>query len=262
MIIRVWRLLLNEFCLHVFTSKDLQCRSLSVTPPLVRPWTRPTSGIVPCLTPRKPVSHCLSKNLLSVRLYSPIHACWPWFRLKSTKMSTQPFISFHRKSSYLSTSSHLRSWWRRYAAVLLSHVQLSAAPGTAACQAPVHADHWLTLLSSLRPHSSSPSSCSPKARVSIETKVEYAAEFQESRQEKISVGDKTKIMKQQRHSEEKDSRKKPLEIKVWEKKKEIKVCMHPVYQPLTEVFTSLVLSVQKLYEFTTVEEGSCPSCRT
>lgn len=31
------------------------------------------------------------------------------FRLKSTKMSTQPFINFHRKSSYLSMSSHLRS---------------------------------------------------------------------------------------------------------------------------------------------------------
>lgn len=43
-------------------------------------------------------------------LYSPVHACWPWFRLKSTKMSSQPFISFHRKSSYLSMSSHLRSW--------------------------------------------------------------------------------------------------------------------------------------------------------
>ena len=163
-------------------------------------------------------------------LYSPIHACWPWFRLKSTKMSTQPFTSFHRKSSYLSTSSHLRSWWGRYAAVFLSHVQLSAAPGTAACQAPVHANRWLTLLSSLRPHStspsscarklhSSPSSCSPKARVSIETKVEYAAGFQESRQENISVRDETKIMRQQRHSEEKDSRKKPLEIKVWGKKR-------------------------------------------
>ena len=60
-------------------------------------------------------------------------------------------------------------------------------------------------------------------------------------------------MKQQRHSEEKDLRKKPLEIKL---------CMHPVYQMLTQVFASQVLSVQKLYEFTTIEEGSCPSCRT
>ena len=142
-------------------------------------------------------------------LYSPIHACWSWFRLKSTKMSTQPFISFHRKPSYLNMSLHLRSLLKMLCGCVAQSRPTLCSPMD--CSLPgssVRGIPWLTLLSSLRPHSSSPSShvrklhsspssYSPKARVSFETKVKYAAEFQESRQENISVRDETKVMKQQ-----------------------------------------------------------------
>ena len=208
MIIRAWRLLWNEFCLRVFTSKDLRCYPLSVTPPLAGPWTRPTSGTVPYLTPRKPVSHCLSKHLLSVRLVFP-HPCLLILIQAETKMSTQPFISFHRKPSYLNMSLHLRSLLKMLCGCVAQSCPTLCSPMD--CSLPgssVRGIPWLTLLSSLRPHSSSPSShvrklhsspssYSPKARVSFETKVKYAAEFQESRQENISVRDETKVMKQQ-----------------------------------------------------------------
>lgn len=103
MIIRVWQLLWNEFCLHVFTFKDLHSYSLSVTPLLVGPWTRLTSGIVSCLTPRMPVSHCLSKNL-SVRLVFP-HPCL--LILIQAEINQNVSSAFHQFSQEIKLPKHV-----------------------------------------------------------------------------------------------------------------------------------------------------------
>ena len=215
MIISV-RVLMNEFCLSVFTSKDLHCHSLSVTSPMVRPCTRPSSGIVHIWHPKCQFPTVWAKIFCLSDLYSLIHACWPWFRLKSTKISTQPFSSFHRKSNCLSMSSHLSSLmkmlWKHtkkvaYGKILLfSKVQTSLKKGLPSSllvpnpQTPLPnppsspTQDFTQVLPSLVQGKSIllPAPTPPKARVSIETNVEYAAEFQESRQENILVRDEAK----------------------------------------------------------------------
>lgn len=206
-------------------------------------------------------------------LDSPIHACWPWFRLKSTKMSTQPFISFHRKSSYLSMSSHLRSWLKTLCCCVaqprpaLCSPRDCGLPGSCRCESLV--DPPLLLKTTLK---FSQLLCKETPFFSqLLLPQSQSIHWNQSRVccriSRIKTGEHIGKGWDQDYETTKAFWGKGFEKEATRnqgvgKKKEIKVCMHPVYQLLTEVFASLVLSVQKLYEFTTVEEGSCPSCRT
>lgn len=87
-------------CVSLLRLQKLRCHTLSITSPMIRPWTRPSSGIVHFWHPEGQLPTVWSKIAYWSDLYS-LSMLLTLIRVKSTRTRAQPYCSFHRKSSYL-----------------------------------------------------------------------------------------------------------------------------------------------------------------